>query len=121
MHAGECCRKSSGGIPIRVLTPDSRAASRRLGRRLERGVTGDSQLTTVALMAAEFSPDRSGVEIFAGSRLVRLAPSLLAWPPPQEFTGCTLTITMPHRSGSYFHLHLISDATGETLTTVARA
>src|SRR5262245_38397654 len=28
---------------------------------------------------------------------------------------------MPHRSGSYFHLHLISDATGETLITVARA
>jgi len=28
---------------------------------------------------------------------------------------------MPHRSGSYFHLHLISDSTGETLTTVARA
>ena len=28
---------------------------------------------------------------------------------------------MPHRTESYFHLHLISDATGETLTTVARA
>jgi hypothetical protein len=28
---------------------------------------------------------------------------------------------MPHRTGSYFHLHLVSDATGETLTTVARA
>ena len=28
---------------------------------------------------------------------------------------------MPHRSGTYFHLHLISDATGETLITVARA
>src|SRR5919204_3031417 len=28
---------------------------------------------------------------------------------------------MPHRVGSYFHLHLVSDATGETLTTVARA
>src|SRR5258708_1583390 len=28
---------------------------------------------------------------------------------------------MPHRTDSYFHLHLISDATGETLTTVARA
>src|SRR5712664_1567888 len=28
---------------------------------------------------------------------------------------------MPQRSGSFFHLHLISDATGETLTTVARA
>src|SRR5215831_10527230 len=27
---------------------------------------------------------------------------------------------MPSRS-SYFHLHLVSDATGETLTTVARA
>jgi [pyruvate, water dikinase]-phosphate phosphotransferase / [pyruvate, water dikinase] kinase len=28
---------------------------------------------------------------------------------------------MPHQAGSYFHLHLVSDATGETLTTVARA
>jgi hypothetical protein len=29
---------------------------------------------------------------------------------------------MPHRTtGSYFHLHLVSDATGETLTTVSRA
>jgi regulator of PEP synthase PpsR (kinase-PPPase family) len=28
---------------------------------------------------------------------------------------------MPLRTGSYFHLHLVSDATGETLTTVARA
>ena len=28
---------------------------------------------------------------------------------------------MPHRSPSYFHLHLISDSTGETLTMVARA
>jgi regulator of PEP synthase PpsR (kinase-PPPase family) len=28
---------------------------------------------------------------------------------------------MPHKSPSYFHLHLISDSTGETLTTVARA
>jgi regulator of PEP synthase PpsR (kinase-PPPase family) len=28
---------------------------------------------------------------------------------------------MPQRGGSYFHLHLVSDSTGETLTTVARA
>ena len=28
---------------------------------------------------------------------------------------------MPHRTASYFHLHLVSDATGETLITVARA
>ncbi len=28
---------------------------------------------------------------------------------------------MPHRPSSYFHLHLVSDATGETLLTVARA
>ena len=28
---------------------------------------------------------------------------------------------MPHGTGSFFHLHLVSDATGETLTTVARA
>src|SRR5471030_1735576 len=28
---------------------------------------------------------------------------------------------MPHGGTNYFHLHLISDATGETLITVARA
>jgi regulator of PEP synthase PpsR (kinase-PPPase family) len=28
---------------------------------------------------------------------------------------------MPHRTTNYFHLHLVSDATGETLITVARA
>ena len=28
---------------------------------------------------------------------------------------------MPHRTGNYFHLHLVSDATGETLITVAHA
>jgi regulator of PEP synthase PpsR (kinase-PPPase family) len=28
---------------------------------------------------------------------------------------------MPQRTGSYFHLHLVSDSTGETLTTVGRA
>jgi regulator of PEP synthase PpsR (kinase-PPPase family) len=28
---------------------------------------------------------------------------------------------MPNRTSSYFHLHLVSDATGETLITVARA
>ena len=30
-------------------------------------------------------------------------------------------LPMPQKTGSYFHLHLISDATGETLLTVARA
>ena len=30
-------------------------------------------------------------------------------------------VIMPQRAGSYFHLHLVSDATGETLITVARA
>ena len=28
---------------------------------------------------------------------------------------------MPHRTGSYFHLHMVSDSTGETLITVAHA
>lgn len=31
------------------------------------------------------------------------------------------SFSMPHRGTNYFHLHLVSDATGETLTTVARA
>src|SRR4051812_34945640 len=30
-------------------------------------------------------------------------------------------VTMAQRSASYFHLHLVSDSTGETLTTVGRA
>ena len=30
-------------------------------------------------------------------------------------------VIMPQQPGSYFHLHLVSDATGETLITVARA
>src|SRR6202047_954284 len=38
---------------------------------------------------------------------------------PQGFTGYTgVTVTT---SGNYFHLHLVSDSTGETLITVARA
>jgi regulator of PEP synthase PpsR (kinase-PPPase family) len=28
---------------------------------------------------------------------------------------------MPQRNASFFHLHLVSDSTGETLITVARA
>src|SRR5260221_2118481 len=38
---------------------------------------------------------------------------------PQRFTGYT-GVPVP-TSGSYFHLHLVSDSTGETLITVARA
>jgi hypothetical protein len=34
--------------------------------------------------------------------------------------GLSQTFPMPHTTG-YFHLHLVSDATGETLITVARA
>jgi [pyruvate, water dikinase]-phosphate phosphotransferase / [pyruvate, water dikinase] kinase len=30
-------------------------------------------------------------------------------------------LSMPHRGTNYFHLHLVSDSTGETLVTVARA
>src|SRR5207244_4916675 len=39
----------------------------------------------------------------------------------REFTGFPGASPMPQHIGSYFHLHLISDSTGETLTTVARA
>ena len=28
---------------------------------------------------------------------------------------------MPNTTASFFHLHLVSDATGETLTTIAKA
>ena len=38
---------------------------------------------------------------------------------PQGFTGYT-GVLVP-TTGNYFHLHLVSDSTGETLITVARA
>jgi regulator of PEP synthase PpsR (kinase-PPPase family) len=41
------------------------------------------------------------------------------WPSPQSSTGYSI-FAMAQAPG-YFHLHLISDATGETLITVARA
>jgi hypothetical protein len=41
------------------------------------------------------------------------------WPSPVLSTGHTSFIPMPNTG--YFHLHLVSDATGETLITVARA
>src|SRR3982751_2950996 len=48
-----------------------------------------------------------------------LAPPLKPCPSPHTSTGHP--VLMPQRSGSFFHLHLVSDATGETLLTVARA
>src|SRR5579859_6374738 len=51
-----------------------------------------------------------------------LAPLAKAWPSPQSSTASPASFddSMVHAAG-YFHLHLISDATGETLITVARA
>jgi regulator of PEP synthase PpsR (kinase-PPPase family) len=48
-----------------------------------------------------------------------LALALEAWPSPRLSTGYPVS-AMVHPA-SYFHLHLVSDATGETLITVARA
>ena len=71
----------------------------------------------------EFVHDGSNVD----SASARLCALRLRRPPrhgllprsPSHVTG--FPGPMPHRTGSYFHLHLVSDATGETLTTVARA
>ena len=41
------------------------------------------------------------------------------WPSPHLSTACA--VYPMAQSARYFHLHLISDATGETLLTVARA
>jgi len=50
---------------------------------------------------------------------VVLALCRKSWPCPQRSAGYSILL-MVHAAG-YFHLHLISDATGETLITVARA
>src|SRR5579871_2705297 len=48
-----------------------------------------------------------------------LARAGRAWPSPVLSTG--YPVPPMAQSAGYFHLHLISDSTGETLTTVARA
>jgi [pyruvate, water dikinase]-phosphate phosphotransferase / [pyruvate, water dikinase] kinase len=59
------------------------------------------------------------VDGIAGFVRIGLAPYDKPWPSPQSSTGYSI-FAMAQAPG-YFHLHLISDATGETLITVARA
>jgi regulator of PEP synthase PpsR (kinase-PPPase family) len=52
-------------------------------------------------------------------------PKRLRRPPRRglfpDYPQADRPLSMPHRGTNYFHLHLVSDATGETLITVARA
>jgi [pyruvate, water dikinase]-phosphate phosphotransferase / [pyruvate, water dikinase] kinase len=61
------------------------------------------------------------VDVEAGDGTVELALPERTWLSPQLSTGFQRTGLMPHRHSSFFHLHLVSDSTGETLITVARA
>lgn len=66
------------------------------------------------------SPRRgSRVDEPAGRPPIMLAQARPAWPSPILSTGYPV-LPMVQAAG-YFHLHLISDSTGETLITVARA
>jgi [pyruvate, water dikinase]-phosphate phosphotransferase / [pyruvate, water dikinase] kinase len=60
-----------------------------------------------------------GVDGIPGNCRIVLANELRPCPSPGLSTGYPI-LRMAHAPG-YFHLHLISDATGETLITVARA
>src|SRR5256885_7242342 len=58
----------------------------------------------------------------------RLVPAGVPTPAGDSVKGMAfspavhrLIRVMPQRAGGFFHLHLVSDATGETLITVARA
>jgi regulator of PEP synthase PpsR (kinase-PPPase family) len=64
-------------------------------------------------------PDPSHVDEYWTSKGRWLACNVEPWPLPLISTRCLPTIQMPETG--YFHLHLVSDATGETLITVARA
>jgi regulator of PEP synthase PpsR (kinase-PPPase family) len=57
------------------------------------------------------------VDVVPSSPLHVLALPGKPWPSPATVHSAN---TMPQR-GNFFHLHLVSDATGETLITVARA
>ena len=63
---------------------------------------------------------RDGGDVLAGftaTRLHRAGRRGLLPSVPQDGKS----LSMPQRGTNYFHLHLVSDATGETLITVARA
>src|ERR1700720_1198788 len=50
-----------------------------------------------------------------------LALAFETWLSPASSTEVQRTKLMSQRNASFFHLHLVSDSTGETLITVARA
>ena len=79
-----------------------------------------SHLTDLLAECLERCPQSNDVEGLSDSADCGLALALRPWLSPQQFTVRPIVI-MPQRASSYFHLHLVSDATGETLTTVARA
>src|SRR6201991_25305 len=79
--------------------------------RPHRGVESETVLRT--------RPGGSRVDENWIARDARLASRFQPWPPPQVSTFHPAAIQMPDTG--YFHLHLVSDATGETLITVARA
>src|SRR5947208_7189839 len=75
-------------------------------------------LTIIAASARSF-PSAGHCEQKAGLSLRGRPAADSPGQAPQGFTGYT-GISVP-TSGNYFHLHLVSDSTGETLITVARA
>ena len=81
---------------------------------------GDSHLPRVPTKCRECCPQSDDVEGLSQRVDCGLALTPRSWPSPQKFTIYPVVV-MAQRASSYFHLHLVSDATGETLTTVARA
>jgi [pyruvate, water dikinase]-phosphate phosphotransferase / [pyruvate, water dikinase] kinase len=81
---------------------------------------GDSHSPHVPPDCLECCPQSDDVEGLSQRVDCGLALGPRPWPSPQKFTIYPVVV-MAQRASSYFHLHLVSDATGETLTTVARA
>src|SRR4051794_10806273 len=87
--------------------------------------TADSQLTTMRVDTRK--PSSTATKCGQNSAFVRppacIGPFGMASSPSVHrlFRSHQHAVDMAHKTDSYFHLHLISDATGETLTTVARA
>ena len=72
----------------------------------------------------KYSPPMRGcghVETRAAIDRLSLALVFKTWLSPASSTGVQQSKLMSQRDSSFFHLHLVSDSTGETLITVARA
>src|SRR5215831_14340322 len=104
MAMGSKCRSLEATNKVRfIATP---------GRFVAVKSRGDSHLPRVPSDCLECCPQSNDVEGLSQRVDCGLALGPRPWPSPQKFTIYPVVV-MAQRASSYFHLHLVSDATAQ--------